>query len=263
MSESLKGNLAQLKLTDVMKILSSRTGKLSLQCNDETADIYFLQGAIIHAKCASVSGEEAVYTILSWNEGTFTFHPNISVKNGTITTPSEEILRRATIVETEWEGVRQTIPNTNLVFKMSSGTPREISLNATEWNILRHVNGIDSVREISKKMELGLLDVAKALCKLVAAGIIDMVGESVTREERRRMGVDPMLFDMIEKEMARYIGPLAPIVLDDHISEMGERRDAFPKDKLPELAELLSGEITDPRKVIEFQKNMLDIIKNV
>jgi len=67
----------------------------------------------------------------------------------------------------------------------------------------------------------------------------------------------------VEKELAQIIGPLAPIVLDDHISGLGESRDAFPKDKMPELIELLSNEITDARKMIDFQKSMLSIIRNI
>ena len=264
MSETLKGNLSQLKLVDIMKILcsSQRTGKLSLQNGEEIADIYFLSGAIIHAKYNMTIGENAIYAIFAWSDGIFTFHPNISVKNKTILTPPAEILKRAEAVDGEWEDVRKIIPNTNLVFKMSYGTPSEISLNATEWNILRHINGIDSIREIAQKVEMALLDVSKAFCKLYQAGLIEMMGESISREERKT-GIDPSIFQTVEKELAQIIGPLAPIVLDDHISGLGESRDAFPKEKMPELIELLSNEITDAKKMIDFQKSMLSVIKNI
>ncbi|MBP7864641.1 MAG: DUF4388 domain-containing protein [Acidobacteria bacterium] len=263
MSETLKGNLSQLKLVDILKILcnSQRTGKLSLQSGEELADIYFLQGAIIHAKYNLSQGEEAIYDVIAWNEGVFAFHPNISVKNRTISTPQDEIIRKGEGIDADWEAIRAAIPNTNLVFKMSSGTPSEISLNAVEWNILRHINGIDSIREIAVKVDIMLLDVAKAFRKLYEAGLIEIVGEAVDQVEQKT-GIDPALFDLVERELARNIGPLAAIVLDDHIQSLGESRDAFPKDKLPELIENLSTEINDPRKMIDFQKNMLDIIKN-
>ena len=264
MSETLKGNLSQLKLVDILRILcnSQRTGKLSLQSGDDMADIYFLSGAVIHAKYGMIVGENAIYTLFAWSDGIFTFHPNISVKNKTILTPAPEILKRADTFDSEWEEVRKALPNTNLVFKMSYGTPSEISLNATEWNILRHINGLDSVREIAQKVEMTILDVAKAFCKLYQAGLIEMVGESISREEHKT-GIDPNIFKTVEKELAQIIGPLAPIVLDDHIGGLGENREAFPKDKMPELIELLSNEITDPRKMIDFQKTMLGLIRNM
>lgn len=263
MSETLKGNLSQLKLADIVKILcsSQRTGKLSLQSGMETADVYFLSGNIIHAKFNTLVGEDAIYGIVGWNEGVFAFHPNISVKNKTIQTPPEGILRKVGERDSEWESVRAVIPHGNLVFRMSSGTPSEISLNAVEWNILRHINGADCITEIAGKVDLSLLDVMKAFRKLFDAGLIDIVGEAVDHGLKVE-GVDPAVFVLVEKELARMIGPLAPIILDDHIAALGDSRESFPKEKLAELVETLLGEISDPKKNIEFQKSMLSIIKN-
>ena len=263
MSETLKGNLSQLKLLDILKILcnSQRTGKLSLQSATETADIYFLSGSIIHAKYGAIIGENAIYNLLAWNEGIFTFHPNISVKNRTILAPTEEILKKSDLIDADWEEIRKVIPHSNMVFKMSYGTPSEISLNATEWNILRHINALDSIREIAQKVDMPLLDVSKAFTKLFQAGLIEMMGES-TAQEQRKTGIDPAIFTVVERALAQNVGPLAPIILDDSIGSLNESREAFPKEKLPELVELLSNEIKDPRKLIEFQKNMLEIIRN-
>lgn len=263
MSETLKGNLSQLKLLDIMKILcsSQRTGKLSLAAEDETGDIYFLSGSIIHAKYQNIIGENAIYSLLSWNDGIFTFLPNISVKNKSILVPFQDILRQSESIDADWSDVRKTIPHPNLVFKMSYGTPSEISLNASEWNILRHINGLDSIREIAMKVDLPLLDVCKAFSKLYQAGLIEMMGESIAREQRK-VGIDPAIFQFVERELAVFVGPLAPIILDDSIAGLGENRDAFPKEKLPELVESLSSEISDPKKQIEFQKSMLETIKN-
>lgn len=110
-------------------------------------------------------------------------------------------------------------------------------------------------------MDLPLLDVAKAFCKLYQASLIEMMGEAGAGDQKT--GIDPAIFQRVEKELAKIIGPLAPIVLDDHIANLKESQDAFPKEKLPELIESLSREITDPKKLIEFQKNMLDIIQNI
>jgi len=264
MNETLKGNLSQLKLVDILQILcnSQRTGKLSLMYGDDAADIYFLSGNIIHARYGESLGEDVIYQILSWNEGLFTFYPNISVKNRTINTPVSTIIEKSKQIENEWSAIRKSIPNVNLVFKMSSGTPSEISLTANEWNILRHINGVDCIKTIAKKVDMPLLDVTKAFLKLYQADLIEMVGEAVA-EERVVRGIDPSIFVKIEKEFAQIIGAMAPIIIDDQIEALGEKREAFPKEKLPELIEQLSQEISNPKKLIEFQKNMLDLIKTI
>ena len=264
MSETLKGNLSQLKLVDILKILcnSQRTGKLALQSKTETADIYFVSGEIIHAKYNTLSGLNAIFNLIGWNDGFFTFIPNISVKNRSITDTAAEIMSRCEAINADWEEIRKVIPHCELVFKMSTGTPSEISLNAAEWNILRHINGVDSIVEITKKVELPLLDVAKAFHKLYRADLIEILGEAVARETKK-MGIDPSVFSFIEKELAKIIGPMAPIELEEQVAALGESFDEFPKEKLPDLVENLSQVITDSRKLIEFQKNMLDIIKNI
>jgi len=264
MSETLKGNLSQLKLVDILKILcnSQRTGKLALQFKSESGDIYFVAGEIIHAKYNTISGTDAVFNLVGWNEGFFTFIPNISVKNRTIQEQAANIIRRCDTIDADWVEIRKVIPHTNLVFKMSTGTPSEISLNASEWNILRHINSIDSMFEISKKVDIPILDIAKAFYKLYKADLIEILGESVAKEEKR-IGIDPGIFRVIEKELAKIIGPMAPIELDDQIADMGESRDTLSKDKLPDLVEVLSGIINDPKKLIGFQKTMLEIIKKI
>jgi len=264
MSETLKGNLSQLKLMDILKILcnSQRTGKLALQAKTETADIYFVQGEIIHAKYGTMAGTDAIYNLIGWNDGFFTFIPNISVKNRTISEPAAAILKRCEAIDADWEEIRKSIPHTNLVFKMSTGTPSEISLNAAEWNILRHINGVHSLAEIAGKVEMPVLDVAKAFYKLYRADLIEILGEA-TGQEERKVGIDAGIFRVIEKELAKIIGPMAPIELEDQIVKMGESLDAFPKEKLPDLVENLSAVINDPKKLIDFQKNMLEIIKNI
>ena len=39
------------------------------------------------------------------------------------------------------------------------------------------------------------------------------------------------------------LGPMAPIILDDHIAAMGETKEAFPKRRIGELVDEISLEI--------------------
>ncbi len=264
-NETLRGNLSQLKLVDILRILNhnKRTGKLSLQFRNGSADIYFLNGDIIHAKTNDMFGENVIYEVLGIREGTFAFFPNISVKNPTINRPTSEIIDKAEFIDEDWEEVSKVIPDFNLVFKMTSGSPKEISLNAMEWNVLRHINGKDSVKDIAEKVELNLLDVCKVFVKLYNAGLIEVAGESIEEQAPAVSGVDPYVFAKISQRLAEVVGPLAEIIVDDAIKDLGEDKFAFPKEKLPDLVDLLSKEINDPQKLIDFQKDMLNLIKNI
>ncbi len=264
-NETLRGNLAQLKLVDILRILrhNKRTGKLSLQFKDRSADIYFLNGDIIHAKTNDSYGEQVIYDVLGLRDGTFVFYPNISVKNPTINRPTSEIMDKAEFIDEDWEEINKIIPDFGIVFKMTSGSPKEISLNALEWNVLRHINGKESVKDIAEKVELNMLDVCKVFVKLYNAGLIEVAGESIEEKPAAASGVDPYIFAKISQRLAEVVGPLAEIIVEDAIKELGEDKFSFPKEKLPDLVDVLSKEVSDPQKLIEFQKDMLNLIKNV
>ncbi|MEK6977687.1 MAG: hypothetical protein AABX40_04710 [Candidatus Hydrothermarchaeota archaeon] len=48
--------------------------------------------------------------------------------------------------------------------------------------------------------------------------------------------------DVIKKGLARKIGPMANIILEEHASGLGERLDSFPEEKIPRLLLSLRGE---------------------
>jgi hypothetical protein len=57
------------------------------------------------------------------------------------------------------------------------------------------------------------------------------------------------------------MGPLAEIIIDDAVDEMGETRETFPKTSVSWLAERISSEILDPSKRVRFQAVMLDELR--
>lgn len=48
--------------------------------------------------------------------------------------------------------------------------------------------------------------------------------------------------DAIKKGLARKIGPMANIILEEHASRLGEKLDSFPEEKIPRLLLSLRGE---------------------
>ena len=73
--------------------------------------------------------------------------------------------------------------------------------------------------------------------------------------------IDAGFFDFMEKELTRIIGPVASVILDEEIKNMGEERGVFPVGKVSLLVEKVSGEIADDTQRIAFQKTTLDALK--
>ncbi len=75
MQEGLYGKLADLALVDVLQLLmmNRKTGMLTLTATDDTAQLIFDDGKLLHAEYKQFVGEEAVYNLGDWKDGMFRF----------------------------------------------------------------------------------------------------------------------------------------------------------------------------------------------
>ncbi|HEU4389823.1 MAG TPA: DUF4388 domain-containing protein [Blastocatellia bacterium] len=82
---SLEGDLKEFSLIGVMQIIcmEHRRAGLHVSRRGEEATILFDGGDIVHAALGSLQGEEAVYQLLTWTEGSFrtTDHITIVTRN--------------------------------------------------------------------------------------------------------------------------------------------------------------------------------------
>jgi predicted regulator of Ras-like GTPase activity (Roadblock/LC7/MglB family) len=69
----VEGNLKELSLANIIQLNCTErsTATVSLTCEDQAGIICFAEGAIVHAAVGDLVGEEAVYELLSWPDGSF------------------------------------------------------------------------------------------------------------------------------------------------------------------------------------------------
>ena len=70
--------------------------------------------------------------------------------------------------------------------------------------------------------------------------------------------VSPGFFDTVTKELADINGPLASMIISDHVTALGESIEKFPKTRVTELVKVLSKEITDEKLKIGFRKRIAE-----
>jgi hypothetical protein len=80
------------------------------------------------------------------------------------------------------------------------------------------------------------------------------------RRESSNNLVPGVFFAAIEKELAKSMGPIAPIIVEDKVTEFGESRDSFPKDKAEPLLQAISEEIEDTAERDPFVKAMTEFL---
>src|SRR5271157_1115470 len=64
--------------------------------------------------------------------------------------------------------------------------------------------------------------------------------------------VEGNLFSVIERELAKIMGPIAHIIVDDKIADFGESKDTFPEDRVDAFVKAIGEEITDSSERASF-----------
>lgn len=157
--------------------------------------------------------EELLYSLLTWNTGSFKFYEeqfpteeeitvNISVENVIL-----EGLRRLD----EANMIKEAFTSKDDVYIISAaqgGRTRDVSLEAKEWNIMALVDGYRSINEVCKYSTLNEADALKKLAQLKLAGII-------TKTEKKEIKTS----DNMEKMVNRLAN-----LFEDYLTEKSQNR---------------------------------------
>lgn len=65
--------------------------------------------------------------------------------------------------------------------------------------------------------------------------------------------VPPDFFESVTRELTESIGPMAPMIIHDHVAALGESMEKFPNSRVRELLDTLSAEILDENRKARFR----------
>jgi hypothetical protein len=173
---TFQGSLKELHLPDVIQLVSvsGKTGAFRLQKGEEEGVIYLENGTIVHASYGPLSGEEAVYALATWTDGSFRFLPDDPPTEKTIAKSNTNLLMEAARRMDEWRVLSKRIPSLDHVprFQVPEGKQGQINLNTQEWLVLSKIDGRTSIGDIAKNVGMSGFDVAKLLYGLLTMGLI-------------------------------------------------------------------------------------------
>jgi hypothetical protein len=72
--------------------------------------------------------------------------------------------------------------------------------------------------------------------------------------------VDEQFMTLLQQHLSRAIGPIAAVIIEDAVTDLGCSIDSVPARQAPELVELLAREIQREEQRIDFKQNMVKII---
>jgi CheY-like chemotaxis protein len=114
----LEGRLSQIPLTDLLQLfhMNRRTGRIDISRRDsggreERGTVWVRDGNLIQASAGNVEGEKALFRLLAWREGTFSFTPNRVSVAAKILTPTRALLMEGMRQLDEWDRLRSNLPS--------------------------------------------------------------------------------------------------------------------------------------------------------
>ncbi len=259
MPEINLGDLAQIKLFDILKPLFSgkKTGKITVK-GKEGGELYVELGNITHARTSSGVGEYAFFFLMGLKAGKALFEPDGAPSERTISISTEQLLLNWSYRKQEWDKLKEVIPSANAIFRLSiQKSPENKSINADQWNILALCNGTKTISEISESLSWDEFKTSKIIFQLVQLALLEKVED---QKPVKKKPVREDFFPMVEMELKKVIGPLAPLIISDKLSDLGETKDSLGQDQALPFVEKLGEEISNVPKKKEFLRIMTDYL---
>ena len=129
----------------------------------------------------------------------------------------------------------------------------QISLDADMIRLLIAIDENKSLYQIADEVEMKAVTLKKNLSKLLEQGLIEPVKKDLPV-------LDKIFLQALKINLSKVIGPMAEILIEEVVSEMELTSPEIPVHQAAELITILSHEILDEGKRIEFKKSMMAIL---
>ncbi len=138
----------------------------------------------------------------------------------------------------------------SLVFQLSiKNEPGEVTLDKEMLGVIQELDGKKTIGMVAKNMGLELDKLKGIIGKLLTHGIIAPVSQSmaVMKED---------FFVYLTNQLSLATGPMAEVLIDEAVGNLGYTLSNFPKHRVQELIDLLAPRIFREEKRAVFKQNL-------
>ncbi len=142
-----------------------------------------------------------------------------------------------------------------MVFRCVPGNnAAEFSLDGMMLNVLMEADGKKNIAEVAKNTGLNMAHMKKTIQRLLKLRFIEPVKNAISR-------LDKDFFHHLQAQLSLAIGPIAPIIIEDTVQDLGHSLSGFPSHRAAELIDLIAREIRKEDKRDLFKKSMVKKIR--
>ena len=130
----------------------------------------------------------------------------------------------------------------------------DFSLDGQTLIVLMEIDGMTMLGHLAARTGLSMGAIRELIAKLLSLGLIEKV-------EKEIILVDIDFFRQLLDELALAIGPIASVLIEDEVQDLGHEVSHFPSYLVTALVDRLAGEIRREEKKAIFIKSMVNIIR--
>jgi len=176
------GSIEDMAVVDLLQTfeVSRKTGVVHLKTGVQTAHVYFREGKVLDAELGALSGEEAIYRALTWNEATFEVSFEPVTRRDAIESSTQGVLMEGMRRLDEWSRMTEQLPPLHRALEVEHD---ELALRIGEIpdevnGILRLVNGKRSMLDVIEESPFEDLSTLSTLSKLFFEGLLVLAKET-------------------------------------------------------------------------------------
>ncbi len=170
----LRGNLEQMNLAEILQTLgmNRKSGGLKIINQSRVGKIYFDSGDIVQASLGKYKSEEAVYRILTWDEGYFEFDSNDKTDKVGITTGTNSLLMEGFRQREEYLKYKQVMPSYDSILKLTDSEHSDAMKSASQ-KVIALIDGQRTIQDIINLSPINYLLTVKILYTFLKKGVIN------------------------------------------------------------------------------------------
>jgi CheY-like chemotaxis protein len=203
---SVAGTLTEIALVDLLQIfkMNRKNGVLSVRSDNQTGSILIKEGGVIDAKLGRITGEKAIYRLITWPRGTFEFKPAIIEGSVKIQQPTENLVMEGLRQMDELNRMKdRLLPRKSLITLRKTLTGDASQLKPITREILHLLEFFHRVEDILDNSSYPDLEVHLALLSLKDHEVIELSAE---RESAATVAVSPLLSLEEALKIGYYLG---------------------------------------------------------
>jgi hypothetical protein len=263
----MQGNLSEFGLNDLLLLATNgkKSGVLKLAHGRESVEVFFTDGAIVHATCPIGEGEKALLYAVTWADGSFSLDPLGAAATITIQKSSLEILTEIESVAQEWQTILTLVPSSEAIFRLADLNDDQaapITVPNVGWRVLSKLDGVRTLQDVADLLRIPFPYVARVIFNLHKSGLVESTVETKTIVEPKPAVdlVPKALLNRLTEILTEVIGPMAPLVLRDQLKALGASANNLPEAKLDDLIVLVGLEIADAKLKKKFEEALREEI---